>query len=183
MVTVAIKLKDAGFQVRYRNDLSEWVILLMKVGVQLLTAHKCIKGQSRWKGKFTLSGMLATEVGRGGGSKGWPPPSALHHFPPEPRFSPLTQSPPWEGHWQSAGKSFYRWREGNTCRKSTVSSDNHLEIAHAVWQMSSWFFFWPCLTACGILVPCPVIELGTPGEKAQHPNHWTAKDFPHLDCF
>ena len=31
---------------------------------------------------------------------------------------------------QSGGKSFYRQREGATCRSSTVSSDSHLEIGH-----------------------------------------------------
>ena len=25
-----------------------------------------------------------------------------------------------------------------------------------------------------------MIELGASGVKAQHPNHWTAKEFPHL---
>ena len=40
-------------------------------------------------------------------------------------------------HWQSEGKSFYRWRERATCRNSTGSSDGHLAIGHAVvWSGS-----------------------------------------------
>ena len=31
---------------------------------------------------------------------------------------------------QSGGKKFYRWREGATCRNSTVSSDHDLEVGH-----------------------------------------------------
>ena len=31
---------------------------------------------------------------------------------------------------QSVGKKFYRWREGATCRNSSVSSDRHLEVGH-----------------------------------------------------
>ena len=31
---------------------------------------------------------------------------------------------------QSVGKSFYRQREGPTCRNNAVSSDSHLEIGH-----------------------------------------------------
>ena len=30
--------------------------------------------------------------------------------------------------WQPVNKSFYRWKEGATCRNSTVSSDSHLAI-------------------------------------------------------
>ena len=47
-------------------------------------------------------------------------------------------------------------------------------------EAPSCFFFliWPCLTACGILVP----QLGTEpipwAVKAQSPNHWTAKGVP-----
>ena len=112
-------------------------------GVQLLTAHKCIKGQSWWKGKFIW------DAGNWSGSGRWtlvqrltspfptPPlstwaPLSPSHTPPAPRVWPLTIS----------GQEFYRWREGNTCRESTVCSDNHLEIGHAVWPMSSWIFFF-----------------------------------------
>ena len=38
-------------------------------------------------------------------------------------------------------KSFYRQRGEATCRNSTVSSDHHLEIGHAVVRLaSSWLF-------------------------------------------
>ena len=36
-------------------------------------------------------------------------------------------------HPQSQNESFYRQREGATCRNSTVSSDSHLEIGH-LWS-------------------------------------------------
>ena len=41
-----------------------------EIGGLAAYCSQVIKGQSRWKGKFTLSGMLATEMGQGGGSKG-----------------------------------------------------------------------------------------------------------------
>ena len=68
------------------------------------------RGQSWWKGKFALFWRLATGGGWWEGglvSKG--------------RF--LHRS-------QSGGKSFYRRREGASCRDSTVGSDGHLEIGH-----------------------------------------------------
>ena len=42
-------------------------------------------------------------------------------------------------YWQSVGFSFYRWREGATCRNSTVSSDSQLETGHAVvaWSVTN----------------------------------------------
>ena len=39
-------------------------------------------------------------------------------------------------------------------------------------------FFWPHLTACGILVPWPGIELGPSAKKAQSPDYWTTREFP-----
>ena len=46
------------------------------------------------------------------------------------------QLPPWL--W--VGKSYHRWRKGATCRKSTVSSESHLEIGHGWSDQSSWLF-------------------------------------------
>ena len=43
-----------------------------------------------------------------------------------------------------------------------------------------FLFFWLRLTACGILVPWPGIELRPPAVKAPRPNHWTARKLPHL---
>ena len=43
------------------------------------------------------------------------------------------------------------------------------------------FFFWPCCTACGILVPHPGIEPRPLAVKMWSPNHWTSKEF--LDSF
>ena len=39
--------------------------------------------------------------------------------------------------------------------------------------------FWPCLVACGILVPRPGIEPGPSAVKALSPNHRTTREF-HL---
>ena len=77
-------------------------------GVQLLAAQKPIKRQGWWKGMFALFWMLATGGG-GGGVDSCPKADC-----------PLT----------IGGKSFYRRREGATCRNSTVSSDSHLELGH-----------------------------------------------------
>ena len=40
------------------------------------------------------------------------------------------------------------------------------------------FFFWQSRAACGILVPQPGIEPGSPQWKLPSPNHWTAREFP-----
>ena len=80
-------------------------------GVRLLAAQKPLKRPGWWKGKFALFWMLATR--RAGG---------------EGRRLSKGQLPSTTG--QSVGKSFYRWREGATCRNSTVSSDSHLGIGH-----------------------------------------------------
>ena len=37
------------------------------------------------------------------------------------------------------------------------------------------------LVACGILVPWPGIEPGPPAVEAWSTNHWTAREFPHLE--
>ena len=38
-------------------------------------------------------------------------------------------------------------------------------------------FFWPCHTACGILVPWPGIELRPLAVKEWSTNHWTTREF------
>ena len=43
-----------------------------------------------------------------------------------------------------------------------------------------FFFFWPRLAACGILVPGPGIEPAPPAVEAWRPNHWTAREVPTL---
>ena len=40
------------------------------------------------------------------------------------------------------------------------------------------FIFWPCYTACGILVLQAGIEPVPPAVEAQSPNHWIAREFP-----
>ena len=43
-----------------------------------------------------------------------------------------------------------------------------------------FFFFWPCRTACGILVPQPGIKPMPPAVEAWSLNHWTAREVPVL---
>ena len=81
--------------------------LLLNPG-PLLASLKPIKRPGWWKGKFALFWMLAT-LGEG----------RVEACPKA--SSPISQS---------VGKKFYRWREGATCRNSTVSSDSHLEVGH-----------------------------------------------------
>ena len=40
----------------------------------------------------------------------------------------------------------------------------------------SFFFSWPCHTACGIFVPRPGIELVPSPVEEQCLNHWTARE-------
>ena len=40
------------------------------------------------------------------------------------------------------------------------------------------FIFWPCCTACEILVPQPWIEPVTPALKVSSLNHWTTGEAP-----
>ena len=42
-----------------------------------------------------------------------------------------------------------------------------------------FFFFWPHLTACGILVLRPGIEPTPPASEARSLNHWTTREVPH----
>ena len=42
-----------------------------------------------------------------------------------------------------------------------------------------FFFFGLCCLACGILVPRPGIEPGPSAVRAQSPNDWTTREFPH----
>ena len=44
-----------------------------------------------------------------------------------------------------------------------------------------WGFFWPCRTACGILVPQPGIEPVPPAVEAQSPDYWTTREFQIMD--
>ena len=46
-----------------------------------------------------------------------------------------------------------------------------------------FIFFWPCPTACGILVPPPGIEPAPPALEAWSLNHWTAREVPRFLYF
>ena len=60
---------------------------------------------------------------------------------------------------------------------------NHCSISLLLFLFTSW----PCRLACRILVPWPGIEPVPPAVEAQHPYHWTAKEFlrevKFLICF
>ena len=43
--------------------------------------------------------------------------------------------------------------------------------------------FWPCCTACGLLVPRPGIEPRLLAVTARRPNHWNTREFPPLSFF
>ena len=45
-------------------------------------------------------------------------------------------------------------------------------------NLSLFFFFWPHLASCGMLVPQPGIEPGATAVKAPSTNHWTTREFP-----
>ena len=46
-----------------------------------------------------------------------------------------------------------------------------------------FFFFWPRLKACGILVPRPEIEPVHPAVEAPSPNHCTAREVPETRIY
>ena len=47
-----------------------------------------------------------------------------------------------------------------------------------VFTHFTYFYFGHTKQACAILVLWPEIETGPLAEKAQIPNHWTAREFP-----
>ena len=49
---------------------------------------------------------------------------------------------------------------------------------HAFFFLIKKNYFWPCLMACGILVPQPGIKARPTTVKAPSPNHWTSREFP-----
>ena len=54
---------------------------------------------------------------------------------------------------------------------STANRSNSLSL--------SLSFFWPCYTACGILVYWPGIEFMPPAVEVQSINHWTTVKIPN----
>ena len=46
---------------------------------------------------------------------------------------------------------------------------------------SFFFYFWPCCTACRILVPQSGTEPALSVMKAQSPNQWTVREFPFFN--
>ena len=58
-----------------------------------------------------------------------------------------------------------------------ISNQNVIHLKPALFI----YFFWPCLVACGILVPRPGIEPRPSAVKAQSPNHRPPENSPvHL---
>ena len=94
-------------------------------GIRLLATQKPTKRPGWWERKLALFWIPATGVGGGYGGGD----------------VCLSRGQLLATYIQQVGKSFYRLREGATCRNSTVSSDSHLEIGHTVDRpASSWLF-------------------------------------------
>ena len=82
--------------------------------------------------------------------------------------------------------------------RSDTTVSRLLRVGSPAWGPSTWmdkvhsspdiylflslFFktFWRCSEACGILVPWPGIKPASSAVKARSPNHWTAREVPHL---
>ena len=63
-----------------------------------------------------------------------------------------------------------------TWRYFNDTSNNSIKI-----NVLFFIYFWPHLTACGILVPQPGIERRPLAVKAWSPNHWTFREFPETN--
>ena len=50
--------------------------------------------------------------------------------------------------------------------------------AGSVCVLSFFFFFWPSLVACGILVPRPGIKPVPPAVEVWSLHHWTSREVP-----
>ena len=63
---------------------------------------------------------------------------------------------------------------------SSTKSPGELDLRNRndIHCYCTFFCFWPCHAACGILVPQPGIEPMPPAVEVQSPNHWTAREFP-----
>ena len=57
------------------------------------------------------------------------------------------------------------------------------EYAKNHWMVHFIYFYWPCRTACGILVPRPGIEPVPPAVETQSLNHWTTREVPRWYTF
>ena len=55
----------------------------------------------------------------------------------------------------------------------------HLVTPMNLFSFLYFFSFWLCRSVYGISVPRPGTELGPSAVRAQSPNHWTAREFPH----
>ena len=60
-------------------------------------------------------------------------------------------------------------------RRLTQASEFIIFIGVPLHKRLTFFFFWPHLAACGILVPQTGIELMSSALGAYSPNHWTAR--------
>ena len=136
--------------------------LSTRSGVRLISTQKPIKRPGWWKGKFALFWMLATKVGRTPVQRLTPP--ALTVSEQElfilfclglccraceilvPRLgleSQPTTVKAWSlKHWTTSeiSRSFYRCREGATCRNSSQHWQSSWNWSLVVWPVSSWLF-------------------------------------------
>ena len=72
------------------------------------------------------------------------------------------------------------WEWGTAWR---IGIQERLTFPRVPFEPFFFFFFWPCHTACGILVPQPGIKPVPPALEAQSSNHWTAREFPPFEPF
>ena len=69
----------------------------------------------------------------------------------------------------------------STCTHAIPSAWKLVPSVHLIqFHIVFFFFFWPHWVACGILVPWPGIEPESLAVRAPSPNHWTARELPHL---
>ena len=114
------------------------------------------------------------------------------------------QGPPWQTQyvppfWIHSRARYVMLREWKSV--SSLSSSSNQWMSHfsgtgqatsLVWSslgflslcwflfFLTFFFFWPCRTAWGILVRQPGIKPGPSAVRASSPNHWTAREFRFL---
>ena len=127
-IWISLNIQLCWFPIIFNSFIphDSWWYLSWMFSQQLLlkveSGYSALKRQGWWKGKFALF----WEWQPGGGEL----ECCSKADYPQPCFT-----------WQSVVKRFYSWKEGVTCRNSTVLSDILLEISHVVvWSVSSWFF-------------------------------------------
>ena len=76
----------------------------------------------------------------------------------------------------------YRHMEKKRLQDS-ITARFHCFLKYLFIDFIYLFIFWPCRTACWILVPRPGIEPLPPAVEARSLNHWTTREVPRLSFF